>query len=309
MNNNSEQVTDYTFKPAEIILGNMYKGSFDTGEDSINLIRGTVSEGKNVYFNNKLEAVYKTDSFKADLKVIPRNGDRAVYIKYVKDFPQSQKEDLSIFASVYDEDKAGLVTYRVGVNGQPLYMKPKNSKIIKEEGYDIIYMKVGSTISREVVDENGKISKVQEILLDTDFKQSLKDLIKSFKGEIRGIIPLMNGDSEIKVKLVSVKEDNIKGEKSKRLKNFVPENPHLFSFNTFKRFNGYNSVDFNFDQDWFERNRDNIISQLGQKTYASWEKSLELIAARIPAQSMQSFMEMKNVAYFNTNSNDAFVSI
>jgi hypothetical protein len=43
--------------------------------------------------------------------------------------------------------------------------------------------------------------------------------------------------------------------------------------------------------------------------YASWEKSHEFVAARIPAQSMQSFMEMKNVGYFNSKNNDAYVSI
>ena len=45
--------------------------------------------------------------------------------------------------------------------------------------------------------------------------------------------------------------------------------------------------------------------------YASWEKSLYFSSARIPAQSMQSFMPMKNVAYFNSenDSNDAYVSV
>jgi hypothetical protein len=43
--------------------------------------------------------------------------------------------------------------------------------------------------------------------------------------------------------------------------------------------------------------------------YASWEKSHEFVAARIPSQSMQSFMEMKNVGYFNSKNNDAYVSI
>lgn len=51
------------------------------------------------------------------------------------------------------------------------------------------------------------------------------------------------------------------------------------------------------------------MNQLSEKTYASFLKSLELVAARIPAQSMQSFMEMKNVGYFNTTGNDAYVSV
>ena len=52
-----------------------------------------------------------------------------------------------------------------------------------------------------------------------------------------------------------------------------------------------------------------FIEHKSKKMYASWEKSHEFVASRIPSQSMQSFMPMKNVAYFNTKNNEAYVSV
>lgn len=52
----------------------------------------------------------------------------------------------------------------------------------------------------------------------------------------------------------------------------------------------------------------NYIVRAGRRKYASFLKSLEVVAARIPAQSLQSFMPMKVVAYENPNRNSAYVS-
>lgn len=46
----------------------------------------------------------------------------------------------------------------------------------------------------------------------------------------------------------------------------------------------------------------------GDQMYSSLQKSLDVIAARIPAQSMQSFMSMKIVAFDSSSNNTAYVS-
>ena len=51
-----------------------------------------------------------------------------------------------------------------------------------------------------------------------------------------------------------------------------------------------------------------VINNLGQELYTSFKKSLDIIAARIPAQSMQSFMPMKVVGYEEFDINTAYVS-
>ena len=51
-----------------------------------------------------------------------------------------------------------------------------------------------------------------------------------------------------------------------------------------------------------------LLYKQGIKIHTSFLKSLEVVAARIPAQSMQSFMPMKVIAYENANVNTAYVS-
>lgn len=52
----------------------------------------------------------------------------------------------------------------------------------------------------------------------------------------------------------------------------------------------------------------NPIIKQGRDKHTSFLKSLDIVAARIPAQSMQSYMPMKVVAYDNPNINTAYVS-
>ena len=52
----------------------------------------------------------------------------------------------------------------------------------------------------------------------------------------------------------------------------------------------------------------NPIIKQGRNKHTSFLKSLDIVAARIPAQSMQSYMPMKIVAYDNPNINTAYVS-
>ena len=51
-----------------------------------------------------------------------------------------------------------------------------------------------------------------------------------------------------------------------------------------------------------------LLYKQGIKIHTSFLKSLEVVAARIPAQSMQSFMPMKVIAYENADVNTAYVS-
>lgn len=53
---------------------------------------------------------------------------------------------------------------------------------------------------------------------------------------------------------------------------------------------------------------DNYIIKSGKEKHTSFLRSLDIVAARIPAQSMQSYMPMKIVAYDNPDINTAYVS-
>lgn len=51
----------------------------------------------------------------------------------------------------------------------------------------------------------------------------------------------------------------------------------------------------------------NILDRIAEKRYQSFLQYLDFIVARIPAQSMQSFMNMRLVSFINTPTNSAFV--
>jgi hypothetical protein len=51
------------------------------------------------------------------------------------------------------------------------------------------------------------------------------------------------------------------------------------------------------------------LRELGEEMHTSFLRSLEIIAARIPAQNQQSFMSMEVEAYDNPDINSAYVSV
>ncbi len=68
-------------------------------------------------------------------------------------------------------------------------------------------------------------------------------------------------------------------------------------FNRFTNRKVFNFVSFN-----------KYKSDIAKKMYASWMKSREFVCSRIPAQSLQSAMEMKNIGYHRGKFNDVYVS-
>lgn len=127
-----------------------------------------------------------------------------------------------------------------------------------------------------------KIEDGKEIIYIKDPKQ-LQRLIRSFSN-LKAIVPKFN----------TVEASNI--------------NQTLAD--QFQRFYNINyTSDQNYDQEWFNRNKENLIDLISEIRYVSWLKSKDFVASRIPAQSMQSFMPMKNVAYMTGGSNDVYVNI
>ena len=72
--NNSVEIKNYSFKPAELMMPNIYASIFDNEGVSIKQILDTVDEsGNNTYFENKVRKIYDVDTkepINADLKLI-----------------------------------------------------------------------------------------------------------------------------------------------------------------------------------------------------------------------------------------------
>lgn len=114
--------------------------------------------------------------------------------------------------------------------------------------------------------------------------------------------------------LENLRQDNkyvanlLKSAETDLMNDFDETKPHLEQLhnkiiNKFEQFNLLNEN--NYQQ---LLNENNPIIKLGRRKHTAFLKSLDVVAARIPAQAMQSFMAMKVVMYDNPNSNNAFVS-
>lgn len=307
--NNSIEIKNYSFKPAELMMPNIYASIFDNEGVSIKQILDTVDEsGNNTYFESKVRKIYDVDTkepINADLKLILSSDERPVYIKYVDNFPPVPV-NTKMLRSIYNDELGETVLTRLNTKGEIVYTVPNNSRIIKEDDYDVVYLKIGRYTKIAPLEGSEKAQNVS--IISYDFEENLKDFIKSFKGGIQAIIPLMSNSDVGKVVSERSVKSLIEGEPSKL--EYLPVDINNTTYRVFKRFSGYTVPDNKpYGSEWFNSHKDDIIKQLGLKKFISWQKSNEVIASRIPAQSMQSFMEMRNVSYVNTESNDGYVSI
>ncbi len=283
---NTVRVENYNHIPAEVILPKIYS-AFDIKGKSINEVTGPE------YFIEQLESNFKEDDTNADLKFVLSEGNPNVYIKFVHDLPIEQ-DNLKLFVSKTNDETGETELRRISSTGGTLYTKPKNSKVVHKNGVDIIYVKISKEV--KVVDEaTNKTNKFRQ--LNVNLQYSLWNFIRSFDEDISAIVPLLNNDNKDLI-TNTINRNN------------QPININEETFKIFSKFYNYRKRDSDvLDSSWLSKNIQTVLQTLSNKKFASWQKSLETISARIPAQSMQSFMTMKNVAYFNTESNDAYVSI
>jgi len=268
---NSKQVFETKINSAELVLPNIYKSTFSNESDALVHI---ANKGMD-YFKEILQEDFKEDTNPYDLKINTLDG-KEIYVKFTTQLPTEQ-ENPNIFQA--DQKNGQEVYYRLGDKGEYLYVKPANSKMLVVNGADVLYIKISS-------------EKDGANIIHNDIKQRFKNFIESIDG-IRSIVPIMNNTVENVI--------NRAGEAI----NFRETILRYYSDLVKIRF----TSNYKVSADWYTKNRLEIIDKLSKKQFASWEKSHEFIAARIPAQSMQSFMSMKNVAYFNTKSNNAYVSV
>lgn len=294
----------FKFKDAE---GNIdFKKYF--GED--NLIFDNYNDTKEYYFQNNSKVIsnYKFESGESIMGDIYKS-------KFNRDFNDSMNEienqGYSYFANKIIEDFEDDDTeadIKLNVNGldHPVYIKYVKDLqgftqdipfvIEREEDEDqkieSRYIRLNDLGEPTYSIPNPQNTRVilhdgKEMILIKDrsktLDKELNSLLSSFKGNIKSFIPLMN---------------------NKDLES------NAITLSKFSNYSGYTVKDVPYaTQNWYRENKYNIAKRLGKRMFASWEKSQNFVAARIPSQSMQSFMPMKNVAYHNTLSNDVYVSV
>ena len=291
----AQPVTDVVFKSAEKVVGDIYQTNF--GRD-LNDSMYEINKKGALFFKEKLLKYYGKDNVEADLKIISDKSDKPIYIKYVDELGLLDRT-INIKSAIKSEDDLKRTYIRYNELGEEIYSFTNSDNVrvsTDEDGNEIIYVRFG----KKHYDDRKRIYGHHKT---KSFEKNVKGIIKSFKGSIKAVVPLMNRDART-TSFFSYDENGI-----------IPKGNYNFNFGeftteVFKNFTGIEVLeDHVYSSDWFERNKDNILDRMSNSMYISWQKSHELIDARIPGQSMQSFMPMKNIAYMNTTTNDSYVSI
>jgi len=234
-NGKAQVITEYEFTPAEMILGNIYKDTFDTKEDSIYTIKNNPD-----YFLAKIKEEFIPITNKIDFKISLKNGNNPIYVKYVDSLPESRKNEEVIDSfEIYGDSMKKMLT-RLGKNGETLYVLPEDSVLHIVDGVDTLYIKIGTYNSSN-----------KTIEIKQDFKRNLKNFIKSFKGEVSSIVPYMNNHY-----------------------NNVILNKHSYNldgitYNIFSNFHNYKNNNISINNKFLVDNYEDIVRQIANKKRVS----------------------------------------
>ncbi len=278
-------ISNYNFQPAEMIMGNIYQTVFDMkATDSLYDVK---KQGPDFFLKKLLNKFEIKEEVDFDLKLEVDGLENPVYIKYVDKLPGN---DSSLPFRIEHVTENGTIAQRYvrkGRTGEDIYRlyNPQEMRAKLKDGKEIIYVKAFNVVGKTTFPER-------------DFEKHLQYLINSFGNNIKAIIPGM------------VTSDQFYKANKKHTKDLhVPL--ASISYKVFSRFYNYYAPDMPtvVNKQWFDQNKLSIFENIAKKQYASWEKSLDFIAARIPSQSMQSFMPMRVVGYTGDNTNDVYVSV
>lgn len=244
---NSQVITNYNKKAAELILGNIYKDTFKTGKDTLAQIR---AEGP-TYFRKKLEDIYQfEEGIRADFKIATVGKENDVYVRFVRksQLPPPNMNKLSqILTTDYDE-AGNLVRNRIGTNGEVLYQIPINSVLeVSKEGYDILYIDAGELGT--TIDESTR-EKATKFIKDPKLSRTVSTIVRSFESNIEGIVPIMNNNWEKKdIETLNFNETTL---------------------SLFQKYSGYIQVkSTKLDQNYLMTNLQEILDQVSNRTYLS----------------------------------------
>ena len=112
--------------------------------------------------------------------------------------------------------------------------------------------------------------------------KSIQSFLKSYKGQF--IYPFVANDVENKDRYIKLAKDF----------NYLAFDKTLFDSENL--LDNFNTI------------RDQLLETLSNNMFTSWQKSNDVVAARIPSQAMQSFMSMSTVGYNEDPGNNVYVS-
>lgn len=261
----------------ELIMPKTFATNFGLKEfDDLNTIQNDQDFFIKQYLQNQATKV-EENQYAVELKVSDGNH---YYLLTKKQAVNSGLTKVNnIFTIVIDGR-----TYRVDSNGNTMYELTKDTEIyIDNLGHEVIVTDDLNTYIENLHFDSIKLSsslRTRPSIVDSllkGFKRSKKKQVKQFNRYVTAYGNSANSVLQLNQEYHSVSLDN------------------------------YESL-ITIDPATGKRVSTNPIIKEGWAKHTSFLKSLDIVAARIPAQSMQSFMPMKVVAYDNPDINTAHVS-
>ena len=261
----------------ELIMPMIYRTQFglESQDDVYN-----ISRDPNFFFRRALNNFKSKVSDKLfDIELKKLNG-KHIYLRSKSNF----KDTPGLSEVYFEKRRDGDTIYRVADDGTPIHkLASENDKIYQDyNGNEIIvtnnlvyYLDNNNyhniRLSNTVIKDSHKLDSIKT-QLELSSQESVKSLL-NFISKVNSNILLKNNiEKSINEALRNV--DSIKFKEVKTYNDFIIKN----------------------------------MMDSARKIHTSFMKSLEVLAARIPAQSMQSFMPMETVSFIKADTNDAYVS-
>lgn len=296
INNYPVVVGEVSVQPYEVVMPKIFATRF--GLDTYDSVDAIKSD-KNFFFKkiskNFKSLIPDSDNKFYDLELKKINGKHVYLVKrdnLVLNDPKFTKKVIKTYSNPKDKK-----VYRIGNDNKPMYPlsvdqqrldDPENQQI-QDEVYEY-HLDNGRSVEVIITNNFSHYLNTMEyntIKISKKFDENnFRDLVKTIKysknKSAKQYIRYLNGLSQ---EILDTEEDVIDDVQAQMLANQdmddrVSENPALNS----------------------------LLQRINDETYASFLKSLDIVAARIPAQSMQSFMPMKVIAFDNPDVNTAYVS-
>lgn len=261
----------------ELIMPKTFATNFGLKEfDDLNTIQNDQDFFIKQYLQNQATKV-EENQYAVELKV--SDGNHYYLLTKKQAVSSGLTKVNNIFTIVIDGR-----TYRVDSNGNTMYELTKDTEIYTDNlGHEVIVTDNLNTYIENLHFDSIKLSSslrtrpsIVDFLLK-GFKKSKKKQVKQFNNYVTAYGDGVDSVLQLNQEYHSVSLDN------------------------------YQSL-ITVDPATGKRTSTNSIIREGWAKHTSFLKSLDIVAARIPAQSMQSFMPMKVVAYDNPDINTAHVS-
>ncbi len=254
--------------PYELIMSKTFATSFGLTEFDDLNI---ISNDQDFFLKRYLENnIVKVNEENYTVSLKKSNGDHYYLLTTDQLINTTGLQKVQIYTS-YEDD----ILYRIDTNGEIMYEITDNTSIYTDNyGNEIIVSDNLNFYINNLNYDNIQISNIIE------------------NKQLRNIINILKESSN---------------ESAKDFYNLIKK--HISNLDNVRQINTkLNGVNiYNYEEDSYYEQIYHL-RKLYRKKHTSFLKSLEVVAARIPAQSMQSFMPMKIVAFDNPDINTAYVS-